>query len=98
VGVNAAKSRTSRLRWLHWACTTLSARSCGRGVAKWSTRRIRCSVSVWCGLPDRGTLLAATALGSNATVVFLHEQTIYLITPDDRIEPFEADVAAAPTA
>jgi voltage-gated potassium channel Kch len=45
-----------------------------------------------------GTLLAAAALGSDATGAFLHEQTVYLIMPDDRIEPFEADVHATPTA
>ncbi|HYZ08763.1 MAG TPA: NAD-binding protein [Pseudonocardiaceae bacterium] len=48
-----------------------------------------------------GTLLAAAALGSDATDAFLHEQTVYLITPDGRIEPFEPDVAdvqALPTA
>lgn len=39
-----------------------------------------------------GTLLAAAALGSDATEAFLHEQTVYLITPDGRIEPFEADI------
>lgn len=44
-----------------------------------------------------GTLLAAAALGSTATGALLHEQTVYLITPDGRIEPFEADVPAAPT-
>jgi voltage-gated potassium channel Kch len=42
-----------------------------------------------------GTLLAAMALGSDATGAFLHEQTVYLITPDDQIEPFQADVHAA---
>lgn len=36
-----------------------------------------------------GTLLAAVALGSDATEAFLHEQTVYLIRPDGRIEPFE---------
>jgi voltage-gated potassium channel Kch len=40
-----------------------------------------------------GTLLAAAALGSDATDAFLHEQTVYLVTPAGRIEPFEADVA-----
>ena len=44
-----------------------------------------------------GTLLAAAALGSNATDAFLHEQTVYLIMPDGSFEPFEADVAAAST-
>jgi Trk K+ transport system NAD-binding subunit len=40
-----------------------------------------------------GTLLAAAALGSDATDAFLHEQTVYLIGPADRIEPFvETDV------
>jgi voltage-gated potassium channel Kch len=41
-----------------------------------------------------GTLLAAAALGSDATDAFLHEQTVYLVTPDGRIEPYEADVQA----
>ncbi|MGH3977938.1 MAG: NAD-binding protein [Pseudonocardiaceae bacterium] len=45
-----------------------------------------------------GTLLAAAALGSDAMEAFLHEQTVYLITPDGRIEPFEADVQALHTA
>jgi hypothetical protein len=44
-----------------------------------------------------GTLLAAAALGSDATEAFLHEQTVYLITPNDRIEPFGADVRALNT-
>lgn len=42
-----------------------------------------------------GTLLAAAALGSPVTVAFLHEQTVYLIDPDGRIEPFDSDVEAA---
>jgi len=42
-----------------------------------------------------GTLLAAAALGSAATEAFLHEETVYLMDPDGRIEPFESDVAAA---
>jgi voltage-gated potassium channel Kch len=42
-----------------------------------------------------GTLLAAMALGSDATGAFLHEQTVYLITPDDQIEPFQPDVHTA---
>jgi Trk K+ transport system NAD-binding subunit len=45
-----------------------------------------------------GTLLAAAALGSDATEAFLHEQTVYMIIPDDRVEPFEADVQALTTA
>ena len=45
-----------------------------------------------------GTLLAAAALGSDATQAFLHEQTVYLIKPDGRIEPFEADMQALPSA
>jgi hypothetical protein len=35
-----------------------------------------------------GTLLAAMALGSEAREAFLHEQTVYLVTQDGRIEPF----------
>ncbi|MPZ64526.1 MAG: hypothetical protein GEU83_03065 [Pseudonocardiaceae bacterium] len=35
-----------------------------------------------------GTLLAAVALGSDAMEAFLHQQTVYLILPDGRIEPF----------
>ena len=42
-----------------------------------------------------GTLLAAAALGSPVTEAFLHEQTVYLIGPDGRIEPFDSDVEAA---
>jgi voltage-gated potassium channel Kch len=44
-----------------------------------------------------GTLLAAAALGSDATEAFLHEQTVYLIMPDGRIEPFQADLHTTPT-
>jgi hypothetical protein len=29
------------------------------------------------------------------TEAFLHEQTVYLIGPDGRIEPFDSDVEAA---
>jgi len=36
-----------------------------------------------------GTLLAAAALGSEAAEAFLHEQTVYLVFADGRIEPFE---------
>ena len=46
-------------------------------------------------LAGPGTLLAAAALGSAATEAFLHEETVYLMDPDGRIEPFERDVAAA---
>ncbi len=42
-----------------------------------------------------GTLLAAAALGSPATEAFLSEQTVYLIDPDGRIEPFGSDVEVA---
>lgn len=35
-----------------------------------------------------GTVLAAAALGSQAKVAFLREQTVYLITPDGEVEPF----------
>ncbi len=42
-----------------------------------------------------GTLLAAAALGSPATEAFLSEQTVYLIDPDGRIEPFNGEVEAA---
>ncbi|MFP5361913.1 MAG: NAD-binding protein [Thermoleophilia bacterium] len=37
-----------------------------------------------------GTLLAAAALGSDACEALLHEQTVYLVAPDGRIEPFQA--------
>ncbi|MGH2898078.1 MAG: NAD-binding protein, partial [Solirubrobacteraceae bacterium] len=37
-----------------------------------------------------GTLLAAAALGSAACEAFLHEQTVYLVTPDGSVEPFDA--------
>lgn len=42
-----------------------------------------------------GTLLAAAALGSPATEAFLYEETVHLIGPDGRIEPFDSDVDAA---
>jgi len=42
-----------------------------------------------------GTLLAAAALGLPATGAFLHEDTVYLIDADGRIEPFGSDGAAA---
>ncbi|MGI9082385.1 MAG: NAD-binding protein, partial [Thermoleophilaceae bacterium] len=42
-----------------------------------------------------GTMLAAAALGSDVEEAFLHEQTVYLIHPDGRIEPFAADIEAA---
>jgi voltage-gated potassium channel Kch len=42
-----------------------------------------------------GTLLAAAALGSDASEAFVHEQTVYLVTPDGRIKPFRGDDAAA---
>ncbi len=42
-----------------------------------------------------GTLMAAAALGSEAEEAFLHDKTVYLIQPDGRIEPFEADLEAA---
>ncbi len=45
-----------------------------------------------------GTLLAAAALGSPATEAFLSEETVYLIGPDGRIEPFDSDVEAAHNA
>jgi voltage-gated potassium channel Kch len=35
-----------------------------------------------------GTLLAAVALGSDADEAFLHERTVYLVSPAGRIEPF----------
>jgi len=35
-----------------------------------------------------GTLLAAVALGSDATEAFLHEHVVYLVTRDGQIEPF----------
>jgi len=42
-----------------------------------------------------GTLLAAAALGSDACEAFMHEQTVYLVAPDERIEPFRGDLAPA---
>jgi voltage-gated potassium channel Kch len=42
-----------------------------------------------------GTLLAALALGSDADEAFLHERTVYLVTPAGRIEPFVAAEDAA---
>lgn len=42
-----------------------------------------------------GTLLAAAALGSDACEAFLHEQTVYLVAPDGRIEAFAGEKIAA---
>jgi Trk K+ transport system NAD-binding subunit len=39
-----------------------------------------------------GTMLAAAALGLQAREAFLHEQVVYLIGPDGRIEAFDGDV------
>lgn len=39
-----------------------------------------------------GTLLAAAALGSDATGAFLYERTVYLVLPDGRVEPATSDV------
>lgn len=36
-----------------------------------------------------GAVLAAAALGSDASGGFVHEQTTYLLSPDEGIEPFE---------
>lgn len=41
-----------------------------------------------------GTLLAAVALGSDACEALLHEQTVYLVAADGRIEPFHEKLAA----
>ncbi|HWC28001.1 MAG TPA: NAD-binding protein [Solirubrobacteraceae bacterium] len=38
-----------------------------------------------------GTLLAAAALGHDVTDAFIHDQTPYLITSDDRIEAFPSE-------
>ena len=40
-----------------------------------------------------GTLLAAAAMGSDASEAFEYEQTVYLVAPDGRIEPFRGDGA-----
>lgn len=45
-----------------------------------------------------GTLLAAAALGSDACEAFLHEQTVYLVAADGRIEPFRDTSSARRTA
>ncbi|MBA3509565.1 MAG: NAD-binding protein [Thermoleophilaceae bacterium] len=42
-----------------------------------------------------GTMLAAAALGEEGSEAFLHEQIVYLIAPDGRIEPFAGDVSSA---
>lgn len=42
-----------------------------------------------------GTLLAAAAVGSDACEALLHEQTVYLVTPDGHIEPYEEQKIAA---
>ncbi len=41
-----------------------------------------------------GTVLAAAALGSDASEAFLHERTVYLVGPDGHIEPFAGDLTA----
>jgi voltage-gated potassium channel Kch len=38
-----------------------------------------------------GTLLAAAALGMEADEAFLYDQTVYLITPDGELQPFEPE-------
>jgi voltage-gated potassium channel Kch len=43
-----------------------------------------------------GAVLAAAALGSDASEGFLHEQTTYLLTPEREIEPFEAEAEVGP--
>jgi voltage-gated potassium channel Kch len=43
-----------------------------------------------------GSLLAAAALGHDATDAFLHEHTLYLITSDGKIEAFESDSGPQP--
>jgi Trk K+ transport system NAD-binding subunit len=43
-----------------------------------------------------GSLLAAAALGHDATDAFLHEHTLYLITSDGKIEAFESDSGPPP--
>ncbi|MEJ7817084.1 MAG: hypothetical protein WKF49_00265, partial [Thermoleophilaceae bacterium] len=35
------------------------------------------------------------ALGEEGSEAFLHEQIVYLIAPDGRIEPFAGDVSTA---
>jgi len=42
-----------------------------------------------------GTLLAAAALGSDACEAVLHEQTVYLVAADGRIQPFGAEAIVA---
>jgi voltage-gated potassium channel Kch len=42
-----------------------------------------------------GTLLAAAALGSEACEALLHEQTVYLVTPDGNITPVASKPSAA---
>ena len=41
-----------------------------------------------------GTLLAAAALGSDACEALLHDQTVYLVAADGRIEPFGSQAMA----
>ena len=41
-----------------------------------------------------GTLMAAAALGSDVEGGFLHGRTVYMIHPDGRLEPFEAELEA----
>jgi len=42
-----------------------------------------------------GTLPAVIALGSQANEAFLHERTVFLVSPDGHVEPFEPIQAAA---
>jgi Trk K+ transport system NAD-binding subunit len=42
-----------------------------------------------------GTVLAAAALGFKGNQAFLHEHTVYLISPEGSIEAFEADIGDA---
>ena len=39
-----------------------------------------------------GTLMAAAALGVDVDGGFLHDKTVYMIHPDGRLEPFEAEL------
>jgi len=67
----------------------------GRGEVRNETRALLRLGAVRDVYRIGGTLLAAAALGSRASEAFLHEQTVYLVTPEGLIEPFHESAAAA---
>jgi voltage-gated potassium channel Kch len=65
----------------------------GRGEVRNETRALLRLGAVRDVYRIGGTLLAAAALGAGASEAFLHEQTVYLVTRDGRIEPFHEATA-----